>query len=79
MRITRRRLVPRTQTQRRRVPAWVPLLQVLVSLLQYLCNGYHLDRDHVIRHYDITGKLCPLYYCEHPEEWEALKDDVFAR
>ena len=51
----------------------------LVSLLQYLCNGYHLDRDHVIRHYDITGKLCPLYYCEHPEEWEALKDDVFAK
>ena len=51
----------------------------LVSLLRYLCNGYHLDRDQIIRHYDITGKLCPLYYCEHPDEWEALKDDVYNR
>ncbi len=49
----------------------------LVSLVRYLVKGYRLDRDGVIRHYDVTGKLCPLYYVEHPDQWESLKDDIF--
>ena len=30
----------------------------------------------MIRHYDVTGKLCPLYYVEHEEAWEQLLEDV---
>ena len=30
----------------------------------------------VIRHYDVTEKLCPLYYVEHPEAWDAFRTDV---
>ena len=33
------------------------------------------DRD-VIRHYDVTGKLCPLYYVEHEDAWAQFKADV---
>lgn len=49
----------------------------LVRLLRTLCERYDLDEEHIIRHYDITGKLCPIYYVEHPDAWEQLKADVF--
>lgn len=50
----------------------------LVALTALLCEEFDLDREDIIRHYDVTGKKCPLYYVEHPEEWEAFKDDVMA-
>jgi hypothetical protein len=52
-------------------------LNSLKALVYYLACGYHLDRDDVIRHYDVTGKLCPLYYVEHEDKWESLKDEIF--
>ncbi|MCD8363884.1 MAG: N-acetylmuramoyl-L-alanine amidase [Lachnospiraceae bacterium] len=30
-----------------------------VELTRYLMEKYSIDADHVIRHYDVTGKLCP--------------------
>ncbi len=42
-----------------------------VALTAELCKYYHLDPEtDVIRHYDVTGKECPLYYVENPQEWE---------
>lgn len=52
--------------------------QSLVKLVRYLADGYDLDSDAVIRHYDVTGKLCPYYYATNPEAWEAFKKDVFS-
>ena len=49
----------------------------LVKLIQYLCDAYDLEDDDVLRHYDITGKSCPLYYVEHEDAWEELISDVF--
>ncbi len=48
----------------------------LVTLTAYLCHRFGLTSDDVIRHYDITGKLCPLYYVENDEAWETLKEVV---
>jgi N-acetylmuramoyl-L-alanine amidase len=28
------------------------------------------------RHYDITGKMCPVYFVKHPDEWEAFKASI---
>lgn len=50
----------------------------LVRLLAWLCDRYGLTEENLIRHYDVTGKLCPRYYVEHPEAWEALRQDVKA-
>ncbi len=52
--------------------------QSLIALTAWLCDEYNLSMDHVIRHYDIKGKMCPLYYVEHEDAWLALKDDVAA-
>lgn len=42
-----------------------------VALTAELCKYYHLNPEKdVIRHYDVTGKECPLFYVEHPDEWD---------
>ncbi|NBI61750.1 N-acetylmuramoyl-L-alanine amidase [Clostridiales bacterium] len=48
----------------------------LVQLTAWLCDEFHLGEDHLIRHYDITGKDCPKYYVDHPDAWSRFKDDV---
>ena len=53
--------------------------QQVVELTAWLCRTFDLDPDtDVIRHYDVTEKLCPLYYVEHPEAWDAFRADVAA-
>lgn len=47
-----------------------------VKLAAYLAAEYQIDRDHIIRHYDVTGKACPLFYVEHEDKWEEMKDDI---
>ena len=34
----------------------------LAELCAYLLKRYHLTADDIIRHYDVTGKQCPLYW-----------------
>lgn len=50
--------------------------QSLLQLCAYLCQAYHLSSEDLIRHYDVTEKICPKYYVEHPKKWEKLKKDV---
>ncbi|MBQ9493279.1 MAG: N-acetylmuramoyl-L-alanine amidase [Oscillibacter sp.] len=51
----------------------------LAELAGWLCWKFDLDPfQDVIRHYDVTGKRCPLYYVEHPEAWERLRADIEA-
>ena len=37
-----------------------------------------VQSDDVIRHYDVTEKLCPLYYVEHEDAWIQMKADIQA-
>ena len=48
----------------------------LVKLCAWLCQQLDLDETHLIRHYDVTGKSCPLYYVVHEDAWAQLKKDV---
>ena len=57
----------------------IPSYNALVKLLVWLCGEFRLDEDNVIRHYDVTGKNCPKFYVEHPDEWERLKNYVKER
>lgn len=50
----------------------------LVELTAWLCQKFGLDADDVIRHYDVTGKLCPLYFVDHEDAWKQFKKDVDA-
>lgn len=48
----------------------------VVDLTTYLCKMFELDVDDVIRHYDVTGKRCPLYYVDHETAWIQLKEEI---
>lgn len=50
--------------------------QSCVHLTAYLLEEYGLGREDIIRHYDVTGKECPLYYVENEDKWEEFRDDV---
>lgn len=50
--------------------------QSLVKLTAYLCTKYQLATENVIRHHDVTGKMCPLYYVKKPKAWKGFKKDV---
>ena len=50
--------------------------QSLVKLTAWLCETCDLDSADVIRHYDITGKQCPLYFVTHEDAWKKFLKDV---
>ena len=50
--------------------------QSLVKLTVWLCEICDLDSSDIIRHYDITGKQCPLYFVTHENAWERFKKDA---
>ena len=55
-------------------------MESLQKLVAWLCETFELDTDSgVIRHYDVTGKICPKYYVENEDAWLAFKQDVGAR
>lgn len=37
-------------------------IQNAAELVYQLCKQYGIPYDHIIRHYDVTGKLCPAYW-----------------
>lgn len=48
----------------------------LVKLVGWLCYRFGLESSDVIRHYDVTEKICPKYFVDHPDAWEQFKKDV---
>ncbi len=52
-------------------------LDSVKKLTAYLLvkNGLSAE-DGIIRHYDVSGKLCPKYFVEHEDEWKKFKESV---
>lgn len=49
-----------------------------VALCADICRRWGLDPLHggLIRHYDVTKKVCPKWFVDHPDAWEQFKQDV---
>lgn len=43
-----------------------------LELVKTLMSKYNIDTDHVIRHFDVTGKACPAYYVD-ATSWAKFK------
>ena len=41
-----------------------------IELTEYLMDKYNIPKENVIRHYDVTGKLCPAYWVDNAK-WKA--------
>ncbi|MBO4685860.1 MAG: N-acetylmuramoyl-L-alanine amidase [Lachnospiraceae bacterium] len=48
----------------------------LVTLVGYLCKEYDLDADDIKRHFDISGKQCPLFFVTNQDAWKQFLSDV---
>lgn len=48
----------------------------MVQLTAWLCEKFGLTEEDIIRHYDITGKICPKYFVEDEDAWKQFKADV---
>ncbi len=49
----------------------------LLELCADICRRYKLDPSaDIIRHFDVTGKKCPLYYVNNQTEWDKLKQKI---
>ena len=47
-------------------------IRYLTELVRYLMNQFGVPASHVVRHYDASRKLCPLYYAKRSSEWGKL-------
>ncbi len=47
-------------------------LENAAALGRELMEKYHIGMDHVVRHFDVTGKHCPAYLMD-PGAWAAFK------
>lgn len=48
----------------------------LVRLCAYYCREFGLKPKDVIRHYDVTGKICPKYFVDDPDAWKQFRKDI---
>ena len=44
------------------------------ALAREIMQRYGIDTDHVLRHYDVTGKRCPMPWVDDPAQWVAFKE-----
>jgi N-acetylmuramoyl-L-alanine amidase len=51
----------------------------VVKLAAWLCKAFQISPEQVIRHYDVSGKDCPKYYVDHPDDWKTLKADIMTQ
>lgn len=51
-----------------------------VELCADICERWGLDplNGGLIRHYDVTRKVCPKWFIDHPDAWERFRRDVAA-
>lgn len=50
--------------------------QSLQTLVKSLMETYDLNKNDIIRHYDVTGKECPKYFVTYPKKWEEFKNSL---
>lgn len=48
------------------------------GLCRWLADKYELDRDDIVRHYDITHKICPREWVEDEHKWRNFLQRVEA-
>ena len=57
-------------------------IQNVLDLTRSLMKKYNIPAENVIRHYDVTGKLCPAYWVNtgawQKAFWNHLKDNTLA-
>lgn len=51
-------------------------VKTTIELIKKLMDKYDIPSENVIRHYDVTGKICPAPYVHFPEQWKAFQSQL---
>lgn len=51
----------------------------VIKLVEWLMKKYSIPQANIIRHYDVTGKLCPAYWCGTSEKDAKWKTEFWNR
>lgn len=53
-------------------------VEAAVELTRYLMEKYHIPKENVLRHYDVTGKVCPAPYVHNTTRhtWEEFTEAI---
>ena len=54
-------------------------IKYLAELVRLLMVKFDVPASRVVRHYDASRKLCPLYYAKRSEEWNKLHKTITGR
>lgn len=57
-------------------PFTTPEIKLLGELVRYLMDKYDIPKSRIVRHYDASGKMCPLYYAKRHDAWIELKNKI---
>ena len=58
------------------VPFTETEIRYLTELVLSLMNKFGVSAEHIVRHYDASHKMCPLYYAKRQSEWDKLKKAI---
>ena len=47
-----------------------------IAYTKKIMKKYHIDSNHVIRHFDVTGKICPLPFVVNEDKWKEFKANL---
>jgi N-acetylmuramoyl-L-alanine amidase CwlA len=52
---------------------WTKTVENTAELASDIMIKYNIPMDMLLRHYDITGKICPKPYVDNPKAWQDFK------
>ena len=50
-----------------------------IELIRELMKKYDIDIDHVVRHYDVTHKICPAPFVNNEKAWQEFKMAIVSK
>ena len=54
-------------------------VKLAVKLVRELMAKYNIDINHVVRHYDVTGKTCPAPFVYREDQWKQFKQMLIGK
>ena len=54
-------------------------VNMAAKFVKELMAKYNIDIDHVVRHYDVTGKNCPAPFVEDESQWKKFKNMLIVK
>lgn len=54
-------------------------VKLAVKLVKELMAKYNIDINHVVRHYDVTGKNCPAPFVYREDQWKQFKQMLIGK